>query len=106
MVMRRKLRHPRQARKRGDASEIAAQLAPLEEQNRDAARKQIGKVTNQVGGAIVIDKNDLQLPKGVNETAEENRPLGIDPVVIVVVLLLLAYIAFIAWRVSLMPPVR
>jgi hypothetical protein len=101
--MRRKVRHPRQSRKKGDTSELAAQLAPLEEQNRDAARKQVGKGGNQTGGAIVIDKRDLQLPKGVNEVADGGRSLGIEPIVVAILVLMLAYIAFIAWQVSQMP---
>jgi hypothetical protein len=98
-------RRPRHSGKKGDAAQIAAQLAPLEEQNRDAARKQgtVVEGTNQGAGAIVIDKRDLHLPKGMNEVGETETSLGIEPVVIVIVILMLAYIAFIAWQVSQMP---
>jgi hypothetical protein len=105
MVMSRKRRNPRQQRKSGDANQLAAQLAPLEEQNQDAARKQGAAVesgSNNGGGAIRIDNQDLRLPKGVNE-AEGESPLGIDPLVVVILAVLLAYVVFIAWQVSLMP---
>jgi hypothetical protein len=103
--MSKKRRNQRQQRKSGDANQLAAQLAPLEEQNQDAARKQGAAVesgSNNGGGAIRIDNQDLRLPKGVNE-AEGESPLGIDPLVVVILAVLLAYVVFIAWQVSLMP---
>jgi hypothetical protein len=103
MAVSKKRRQLHRNRKRGDSNQIAAQLAPLEEQNRDAAQKQgASENGSNQGGKIVIDKQDLQIPKGVNE-AEGASPLGIDPIVIVIVALLLAFIAFIVWQVSLMP---
>jgi hypothetical protein len=98
----KRLRH---SSKKTDATEIAEQLAPLEEQDKDAAKRQGAAVngTNHAAGAIVIDKNDLQLPKGVNEVEEGNNASFVEPVVLVIVIVMLAYIAFIAWQISLMP---
>jgi hypothetical protein len=95
----------RLSRKKADPSEIAAQLAPLEEQDTEAARRQGAAVdgANHTAGTILIDKNDLQMPKGVNEDDENNHAFGIEPVVLVIVIVMLAFIAFIAWQISLMP---
>ena len=103
MVVKGKRR--RHSSKKGDTSELAAQLAPLEEQNSDAARRQGAEVNgaNHTAGAIVIDQQDLQLPKGMNEVEEGDSAFGIEPVVIVIVIVLLAFIAFIAWQISQMP---
>ncbi len=96
-------------RKKSDTAELAAQLAPLEEQDQEAAAQQgaaidhsgNGRKTHEPG-TIVVDTGSLVLPKGVTET--EERALGsIEPVVLVIVGLMLAFIAFIAWQVSQMP---
>lgn len=100
----------RHKRKKGDTDQLAAQLAPLEEQDKPAADQQIGsqfKSTNgQQGGnygAIVVDNVDLNVPKSIIEGGEEKRFLGLEPVVLVVLIIVLGFIAFVAWQISLMP---
>ena len=88
---------------------IATELAPLEEQDQAAAQKQGGtnqsvRVRNQQSGAIVVDNSDLHIPKAVIEESDEKRFFGIEPVVLVIAGLMVLYIAFIAWQISLMPP--
>jgi hypothetical protein len=91
-------------RRKGETDELAARLAPLEEQTKTAQPNALdsgtksGLVTQQ-NGAIVIGGNKLPLPKDVVEI--EPRP-GIEPVVVIIVGLLLAYTLFIAWQVSQM----
>lgn len=102
-----RLMQHRTKRRKGDTAQLAAQLAPLEEQDRAAAEKQVAdKSLAQPGkqrerGTIVVDTGSLVIPKNV-ET--EERPLWrIEPVVIVIVGLMLLFIAFIAWQITLMP---
>lgn len=97
-------------RRKGDTDQLAAQLAPLEEQDKPAAEHQIGvrrKSTNgqhqRDYGAIVVDNADLNVPKGIVEGGEEKQFLGLDPVVLVVLIIMLGFIAFITWQISLMP---
>ncbi|HYP00370.1 MAG TPA: hypothetical protein VER76_09300 [Pyrinomonadaceae bacterium] len=109
------LRHPlRRRRKRGDTAQLAAQLAPLEEQDAQAARQQgaNGRGTDQNGGsrliqengALIVDTDNLHLPKELTETGA-SRFWDIEPVVLVIVGAMLIFIAFIAWKISEMPTV-
>ena len=96
-------------RKKGDTAQLAAQLAPLEEQDKDAARKQSAEAhhlnsgVHQETGAIVVDRNDVTLPTEISDARLEKTVLGMEPVVLVILTLMLAFIAFIAWQISQMP---
>lgn len=97
-------------RKKGDRDQLAAQLAPLEEQDKPAAEQQIGshfESTNgqqqRDSGAIVVDNVNLNFPKDIIEGGEQKQFLGIEPVVLVVLIIVLGFIAFIAWQISVMP---
>ncbi|HWN07792.1 MAG TPA: hypothetical protein VNO50_00640 [Pyrinomonadaceae bacterium] len=101
--------HSHEKRKKGDTARLAAQLAPLEEQNQSAAQQ----LTNPPGtaevhgdqgfSAIVVDKDGLVVPTGIMEGGDENTYLGMEPVVIVILGVMLIFIAFIAWQITLMP---
>lgn len=91
-------------RKKGNTHQLAAQLAPLEEQNKPAAEQQMKKAQHQRDpGAIVVDNADFNFPKGVVEGGEEKQFLGMEPVVLVVLIIVLGFIAFITWQITLMP---
>ena len=80
--------------------EMAERLAPLEEQG-EGRGAQSG--ANNNGGAIVVDTGSLKLPDGVAEGgAGRGLWLGLEPVVLVITVLALAFIAFVAWRITLM----
>jgi hypothetical protein len=82
----------------GSAADVAAQLAPLEEQT--AARK--SGATN--GGSIVVDTGMLKLPEGLVEEKEQKKLiLGFEPVVLFIIVFAVAFILFIAWQISRMP---
>jgi hypothetical protein len=86
----------------GTVEEVAAQLAPLEEQEA-AGRARSNEGDNN--GAIVVDTGTLNLPEGlVEEKKKRDRLLGIEPVVAFIIALALAFIIFIAWEISRMPP--
>lgn len=102
--------HARGKRKKGDTDQLAAQLAPLEEQDKPAAEHQTGtRMNSSVGqagqdyGAIIVDNENLNVPTDIVEGRDEKRFLGIEPVVLVVLIIVLSFIAFIAWQISLMP---
>jgi hypothetical protein len=103
-------------RKKGDTASLAAQLAPLEEQEAQAAQKQQsqgganGNGSGKGGlirehGALIVDTENLNIPKslGGSGTGEKKHFLGIEPVVLVILLGALVFVAFIAWQISLMP---
>ena len=82
----------------GDLDELAAQLAPPEEQNK-ARAAQSGARNN--GGAIVVDTGKLKLPEALaDEAAKRAAILGLEPVVVVILAVALAFIAFIAWQIA------
>jgi hypothetical protein len=103
--------HPRRKKRRKrDTDQLAAQLAPLEEQDKPAAEHQIGSPLNAATseadrhfGAIVVDSEDLKVPMDMTGTNEDKNFLGIEPVVVVVLILMLGFIGFITWQISLMP---
>ncbi|MFY9619613.1 MAG: hypothetical protein WAM70_01775 [Pyrinomonadaceae bacterium] len=89
----------------GDTRELAAQLAPLEElSERSEASTNGSQLVAQENGAIVVGAEQTELAKEVVAAEERNGALGLEPVVIVIVGLLLAFIVFIAWQISRMPP--
>jgi hypothetical protein len=95
-------------RKKGDTAQLAAQLAPLEEQNRGAAERQGRKSVakggaNQEVGAIVIDNTHANLSPDITDGSSGSTFMGMEPVVLVILVGMLVFIVFIAWQVSLLP---
>lgn len=101
---------PHRKRKKGDTAQLAAQLAPLEELDKKSAVKQL-PVSAQLGdpladpnyGAIIVDNEGLHIPQDILEGGDEKTYLGMEPVVLVILGVMLVFIAFIAWQISLMP---
>ncbi|HSE31244.1 MAG TPA: hypothetical protein VLA93_06675 [Pyrinomonadaceae bacterium] len=102
--LRRKLR-----RRSGDTAKLAAQLAPLEEQTKRARKSEDDgnhsghPIAHQEAGAIVVDGHRASLAKELGEVHEKELRRGLEPVVLVILLLALVFIAYIAWEVSKMP---
>jgi hypothetical protein len=98
------LMHRRTRRTKGDSVQLAAQLAPLEEQKKNSAQRD-GKLqagAHMEPGAIVVDNSNVGLSEDIVES-KEGKLLGMDLVVVVIVCIVLAFIAFIAWQISQMP---
>jgi hypothetical protein len=112
MSIRHPLRDRHKKRKKGDTAQLAAQLAPLEEQDKHAARRQQGANVYGAGqnggrliqetGALIVDTDHLHLAAELTETGG-GRVWDIEPIVLVIVCAMLVFIAFIAWQISLMP---
>lgn len=92
-------------RPRGDSRQLAAQLAPLEElrEPNEPAETSAAQLVAQENGAIVVGVEQPAIAKEVIEAEDRNGALGLEPVVIVIVGLMLAFIMFIAWQISQMP---
>jgi len=96
--------------KKGDTARLAAQLAPLEEQDRISAQQQLTNTAAAVEwqsdlgfSAIVVDNDHLDVPKDIMEGGDEKTYLGMEPVVIVILGVMLVFIAFVAWQITLLP---
>ncbi|HUS10389.1 MAG TPA: hypothetical protein VMZ30_07970 [Pyrinomonadaceae bacterium] len=96
-------------RKKGDTAQLAAQLAPLEEQNKPAAERQARHAPGSNGGAsqeigaIVIDNTPASLSADITDVRRGNTFMGMEPVALVILVVMLVFIAFVAWQISLMP---
>ena len=100
----RLLQRRRKPRK-GDTRELAARLAPLEEQrpaHAPGVPSDRAELVTQEKGAIVVGSHKLNLPRDLIEVDARKGFLVLEPVVLVIVGLMLAFIAFIAWRISRM----
>jgi hypothetical protein len=96
-------------RKKGDTTQLAAQLAPLEEQKGHEVQQQGYGDSGHAGatqeyGAIVVGNENLRLSNDIMEGGASRTILGMEPVVLVILAFMLAFIAFIAWQISLMTP--
>jgi hypothetical protein len=92
-----------------DNVQIAASLAPLEEQGERTGASQPGSAKNIVSSdsgfaAIVVDADDVNLSQDIMQRPPEKTFLGMEPVVLFILGFMLAFIAFIAWQISQMPP--
>ena len=102
--LRRKLRQGRR-----NTAKVTAQLAPLEEQTRRAKKSngdgnnRNNSIAHQEVGAIVVEAGGSSLAKELAEVQEGQHKPGLEPVVLVILLLALLFIGYIAWEVSKMP---
>jgi hypothetical protein len=80
--------------KNGTSTEQAAdRLAPLEEQAQ---------------GLMIVGDEDFKAAEDLIEKADEGGwrdLLRLEPVVVVILVVVLSFIAFIAWQIQFMPPV-
>lgn len=94
-------------RKKGDTRQLAAHLAPLEERERHEQIHASGNAGQsgaiQEPGAIIVRNQTLPLSKDIIDARTDGLFLGLEPVVLFIVGLMLAFILFIAWQISRMP---
>lgn len=92
-----------------DTGDLAAQLAPAEEQGQGIAGQGHEGSVNQVAGshggfaAIVVDADQVNLSQDITDKQAEKTYLGMEPVVLVILVFMLTFIAFITWQISKMP---
>jgi len=80
------------------ASKRAAHLAPPEERDQEASRRD-----GKNDGAISVDTDRTSLPKEWVEERDDSRAFRPDPVVVIIFFLSLAFIAFITYLISIEP---
>lgn len=101
--------HTGRKRKKGDTARLAALLAPLEEMHKQAAVSPQPSTAVQIPTAaavfeeIIVDNANLQMPVDIMEGSDAKTFLGMEPVVLVILGVMLVFIGFIAWQISLMP---
>lgn len=101
--------HTGRKRKKGDTARLAALLAPLEELHKQAVVSQTPSAAARIPTAaavfeeIIVDNANLQMPVDIMEGSDAKTFLGMEPVVLVILGVMLVFIAFIAWQISLMP---
>jgi hypothetical protein len=81
-----------------EAQTIASNLAPLEEQESREGSPQ------HPNGRILLDTGELKLPKDFIEEDRQADGSGLDRVLIFLLVIVLGFIAFIAYLISIEPP--
>jgi hypothetical protein len=91
-------------------TKLAANLAPPEEKADGIATASTASSVSAAAAqaevefaAIVIDSDDVNLSGDIVERPPEKTFLGMEPVVLVILGFMLAFIGFIAWQISTMP---
>ena len=88
-----------------ETAELSARLAPLEEVvEADKLHQAVpdGRPAND--DTIRVNTASLNLPKRLVEEERTGASIFyLDPVVVAILVFMLAFIAFIAWRITLMP---
>ena len=97
--------HPVRPRS-GDTRELAARLAPLEEIAETSDARRTAQMVAQENGAIVVGAEQSEIAREVVAADERTAGSRLEPVVLVIVGLLLAFIVFIAWQISQMPATK
>ena len=100
-------RRYRFGRRRGkkETAELSARLAPLEETVRAGELHQaVPDARPAHDDTIRVNTASLKLPERlVEEERTGARIFYLDPVVVAILVFMLAFIAFVAWRITLMP---
>ncbi len=81
-----------------DTAQLAAQLAPAEEQSRE-----VGTGAIQEAGAIIVNNDLGKVSNEIVQAKPGRQILGMEPVVLAILVMMLVFISFIAWQISQMP---
>ena len=82
-------------------------LAPLEELKPEAAGPQQPGNGDYHDAPIRVDSKSVKMPERLLDEDEPRKGLRVfrlEPLVLVIVALMLAFMAFVAWQITLMPP--
>jgi hypothetical protein len=83
--------------------DVAARLTPLEETEEFKESPQRDGEHN--ADTIRVDSKSVPMPERLAEDEREGASIfRLEPVVLFVLVVMLAFIAFVAWQITLMPP--
>ena len=103
-VRRRKRSHAHRSDEDQDHLETSGRLAPLEER-KEFKRSEQGDAGRAAGDTIRVDSASVKMPEHFaadeRDAASTFRP---HPIVVAILVIMLAFIAFVAWQITLMPP--
>ncbi|MCA1633747.1 MAG: hypothetical protein LC802_08520 [Acidobacteria bacterium] len=103
-IKRRKSRHAHgsEGRKK-HVEELSGRLAPLEEQKAFSHSEQ-SEGNHNHDDTIRVDSNSVKMPQQFSDGERDAAGIFyLEPVVIFIIALMLCFIAFIAWQITLMP---
>ncbi len=87
-----------------DAEEASERLAPLEERAEFKDSPQTDGNQSNVKDTIRVDRNSVKMPEHlVEDERDAAATFRLDPVALVILAAVLAFIAFVAWQISRMP---
>ncbi len=82
----------------------AERLAPLEEQEGFKKSQQSDSNRSKIDDTIRVDRNSVKMPENfVEDERDAASTFRLDTAVLVILALMLAFIAFVAWQISAMP---
>jgi hypothetical protein len=87
-----------------DHAGMAERLTPLEETEDFKDTPQTDESPGAADGTIRVDNTSVPMPEHLLEEDREGSSIfRLEPVVVFVLVLMLSFIAFVAWQVTLMP---
>ena len=102
-----RLHWPGSAHDGHDHAGMAERLKPLEETSEFTESPQSDEKPGAADDTIRVDNKTVPMPEHLLEDEREGSSIfRLEPVVLFVLVFMLAFIAFVAWQVTLMPEVR
>ncbi len=82
----------------------AARLTPLEERADFKQSQQTDDNRSKINDTIRVDKDSVKMPENlVEEERDAAATFRLDTAVVVILAVMLAFVAFVAWQISKMP---
>ena len=91
--------------RRRHEEELSKRLAPLEETEAFRQSEQTDGHRGDIKDTIRVDRTNIKMPESfLEEERDAADVFRLHPVVIFILVVVLAFTAFIAWQITLMPP--
>ena len=109
-IRRRRHKHHGPEERKKHADELSAMLAPLEELHPEAVAPvpaEQARNGDYQDATIRVDRKSVHMPERLLDESESREGLSIfylEPLVLVILVAMLIFIAFVAWQITLMPP--
>ena len=109
-IRRRRHKHHGPEERKKHADELSEMLAPLEELHPEAVAPvpaEQARNGDYQDATIRVDRKSVHMPERLLDESESREGLSIfylEPLVLVILVAMLIFIAFVAWQITLMPP--